>query len=336
MTAAPDPSVALVTCLHFPGSRLTDTIARLDDTSPHVSEIVVVLDGVTEDERREILEWAPLVPKARILQPHAALGVANARNLALAAATSEYVWFVDDDDEWVPDAPRVVHDSIADGYDVIAFRARYRDHPDSAGRIVDGVDESRGTTAHEARRMLLDGTLHGFLWSKFFARRVLGSDPFPDLSSQSDVVGVARALARSHRVRLRPEELYTYVNRPGSITRTSAMRLHNLARACDLVIEALAGEAEPHDIDRFRAWFSCCGTVRTVARQRVPLREAMPALRDAQRSARLLAHRGMTGDGSRTRLELAALRFDPRVAVLLGRLAYAVLDARRALRRRTS
>ncbi|TQJ30884.1 glycosyltransferase [Microbacterium sp. SLBN-146] len=336
MTAAPDPPVALVTCLHFPGSRLAGAIARLEDTSPHVSEIVVVLDGVTDDERREILEWAPLLPKVRILQPRSPLGVANARNLALAAVTSEYVWFVDDDDEWVPDAARVVADSLADGYDVIAFRARYRDHPDSAGRVVDGVDESRGTTAREARRMLLDGTLQGFLWSKLFARRVLGTDPFPDLSSQSDVVGVARALARSHRLRLRPEELYTYVNRPGSITRTSALRLQNLARASDLVVEALADDADPAETDHFRAWFSCSGTVRTVARQRVPLREAMPALRDAQRSARLLARRGVRGDGARMRLELAALRLDPRVAVILGRFAYALLDARRAFRRRAS
>lgn len=333
MTAAPDPPVALVTCLHFPGSRLADTIARLDDTAPHVEEIVVVLDGVTDDERRQVLEWAPLVPKARILQPTSPLGVANARNLAVSAVTSSYVWFVDDDDEWVPDAPRVVSDALADGYDVIAFRARYRDRPGSAGRIVDGVDESCGTTAREVRRMLLDGTVHGFLWSKMFSRRVLGTDPFPDLSSQSDVVGVARALARSHHVRLRPEELYTYVNRPGSITRNPAMRLHNLARACDLVIDALADEADRGDVDRFRAWFFCCGTIRTVARQRMPLRQALPALRAAQRSARRLGASGAKGMGRGTRLELAVLRFDPFVAVLLGRLAYGLLDARRALTR---
>lgn len=332
MTAA-GPTIALVTCLHFPGERLADTITRLGETAAHVSEIVIVLDGVTVREWETVSWWASLVPKARVLTPSSPLGVARARNLALTAVTADYVWFVDDDDHWAPDAPRILADSLAEGYDVIAFRARYRDHPASEGRIVDGVDQSRTVTGADARRMLLGGQLHGFLWSKIFSRRVLGDDPFPDMSSQSDVVGVARAFAHSKRVRLRPEELYTYLNRPGSITRHSSQRLANLHRASELVVHALADDADDGHIAEFRAWFYCVGTVRTVARQRMPMKDALPALREARHAARGLGRGAASDLGDRLALELAALRISPTLAVTLGRVAYRMIDARRALRR---
>lgn len=336
MSGSAHPTVALITCLHYPGDRLADTIARLGETAAYVSEIIVVLDGVTVSERQTVTWWASLLPNVHLIAPAAPLGVARARNLALTAVTSTHVWFVDDDDHWVPDAPRILADSLAQGYDVIAFRARYRDHPGSEGRIVDGLDQSRVVSGADARRMLLGGQLHGFLWSKIFSRRVLGDDPFPDLSSQSDVVGVARALARSRRVRLRPEELYTYINRPGSITRHSAQRLANLHRASELVIHALADDADADHIAEFRAWFLCAGTVRTVARQRMRMRDALPALREARHAARALGRGAASDLGDRLALELAALRISPRLAVALGRVAYRTLDARRALRRARS
>lgn len=332
MTAA-HPTVALITCLHFPGDRLADTISRLGETAPHVHEIIVVLDGVTVDEWATVSWWAGLVPHVHVLQPDEPLGVARARNLALTRVTADYVWFVDDDDQWVPDAPRIVADSLELHCDVVAFRARYRDHPASEGRIVDGVDQSRMVSGADARRMLLGGQLHGFLWSKMFSRRVLGTDPFPDLSSQSDVVGVARALARSRRVSLRPEELYTYINRPGSITRHSAQRLANLRRASELVIHALADDADAGHIEEFRAWFYCVGSVRTAARQRMPLKHALPPLREARHTARKLGRDAASDLGTTLALELAALRMSPTLAVTLGRVAYRILDARRARRR---
>lgn len=334
MTARPYPTIALVTCLHFPGDRLADTIARLGETAAYVSEIVVVLDGLTVREAETVTSWASIVPHVRLIAPPSPLGVARARNLALTAVTSSYVWFVDDDDHWVPEAPRILADSLVQGYDIIAFRARYRDRPGSEGRIVDGVNQSRVVTGAEARRMMLSGQLHGFLWSKVFSRRVLGDQPFPDMSSQSDVVGVARALARSRQVRLRPEELYTYINRPGSITRHSAQRLANLHRASELVLHALADDASADHIAEFRAWFYCAGTVRTVARQRVRMKEAMPALWKAHYAARRLRRSATADLGDRLGLELAALRLNPRFAVMLGRLSYALIDLRRALRRR--
>ena len=63
------------------------------------AEVIVVDDASRPEERARIEPWAARV---RILDQPQNGGVAAARNAGLAAATSEWVAFLDSDDLWVP------------------------------------------------------------------------------------------------------------------------------------------------------------------------------------------------------------------------------------------
>jgi glycosyltransferase involved in cell wall biosynthesis len=64
------------------------------------AEIIVVIDG-PDPATREALQ-SMSCPSLRIIQNDASIGAADARNKGVQAATSEWVAFLDDDDEWLP------------------------------------------------------------------------------------------------------------------------------------------------------------------------------------------------------------------------------------------
>lgn len=81
---------------------LTDALQSIAHQTSPPDEIIVV-DGQSTDRTAQI---ARSFPGVRYLhQPD--LGIANARNLAVAAATGDFVAFLDADDLWTPDKLQV-------------------------------------------------------------------------------------------------------------------------------------------------------------------------------------------------------------------------------------
>ena len=93
------PTVSVV----IPTYNAVNTIRRaldsvLAQTYEAITEIIVVDDG-SEDETPDFVRTN--YPDARVIEQENA-GAAAARNTGVAAATGEYVAFLDDDDEWFP------------------------------------------------------------------------------------------------------------------------------------------------------------------------------------------------------------------------------------------
>ena len=327
-------TLAIVVPVHDPRERLDALLERLDAVRGAVHQIVIADDGSPLPTALRIADWAATRPTVVVDRVDESGGVAAARNRAIARVSAEYVWFVDDDDEWDDAAVPVIALSLRSRPDVLVFRAEYRYHDGRAGRVVDGLDRDETTTGADALTLLLAGSIHGFLWSKVFRRDRLATPLFPHLTSQSDVVGVARALAASRVVRFIPDVLYTYVRRPRSLTRVSAPDFGNLLAARDLVLEA-AFRVEGVTIDRatvdhFAAWFYCSAVLTTVVRQRVPEPERSLALAEAGAVARTL-DAGLVRSRSLVHAAVVtALRASPRSAAALTRAAYALLDSGRA------
>jgi glycosyltransferase involved in cell wall biosynthesis len=63
-------------------------------------EVIVVIDGRDDGTRQMI--GAMREPRLRVVGLSANLGAAQARNIAVGMARSEWVAFLDDDDEWLP------------------------------------------------------------------------------------------------------------------------------------------------------------------------------------------------------------------------------------------
>ena len=73
-------------------SALNQTYRRLD--------VVLVIDG--RDEPTRALVAAMHEPRLRVVALSSSIGAAQARNIGVGLATSEWVAFLDDDDEWLP------------------------------------------------------------------------------------------------------------------------------------------------------------------------------------------------------------------------------------------
>ncbi|MGN6743166.1 MAG: glycosyltransferase family 2 protein, partial [Amnibacterium sp.] len=133
-------------------------------------EIVLVDDGSKDDTGALAQRLAAAHPQVVALsQPNA--GAAAARETAVRAATGEYLWFVDADDDWPDDAVATLLAAAEPaGADLVCAGAEYR-FPDGrvrpVGRTFTGPIDPR-----EAFRRFLLGEITGHLWNKLVRRSV--------------------------------------------------------------------------------------------------------------------------------------------------------------------
>jgi len=90
---------AVIPTRHRPGSLLQAVESALAQTYA-VAEVVVVIDG--PDPATESMLQSFNHPRVRVVALPAPVGGSEARNAGVAAARGEWVAFLDDDDEWLP------------------------------------------------------------------------------------------------------------------------------------------------------------------------------------------------------------------------------------------
>ena len=136
MSAAP-PRISVVVPTYQRGRVVTNLVTALcHQTYVGMFELIVVIDGSTDDTERRLAALPTSFPMRVITQPNR--GLANARNRGAAAATGEILLFLDDDME--PDEHLLAeHDrSMREGADVVAGAVPL--HPDSPRTLLaDGV-----------------------------------------------------------------------------------------------------------------------------------------------------------------------------------------------------
>nr|WP_244630802.1 MULTISPECIES: glycosyltransferase family 2 protein [unclassified Microbacterium] len=238
-----------------------------------VDDRVIVVDDASTDGSAEAVERATHGDSRFLLiRNEKNLGVAKSRNLAVGMVRTEFVWFVDHDDFWESGTLSHYRAAIEDA-DVLISRADYRTRPDVPGRIVDGIDRAEDLDAAGALRLMLEGLVHGYLWSKLIRTSVLGVDPFPPLTSQSDFCGVAAMVSRASKVKTIPDVRYHYIKRTGSITRGRRVELGNFMVGRETMLNAAGRVGLDRDtnlLQFFTCWFFCHALVF------VPLRQGSP------------------------------------------------------------
>ena len=115
-TTAPSVSVVMALYNHseYVGAALESTIGAAGDVS---YELVVVDDGSTDDSRQTVTDWIHAHPwvRARLIGHRVNQGLPYARNTAVAAATGEFLFVLDADNEIFPGAfPRLIRPLEAD------------------------------------------------------------------------------------------------------------------------------------------------------------------------------------------------------------------------------
>lgn len=228
---------------------LSNAIDRILGQTGVDIELVIVDDGSTDGSIAVARGAADCDPRIRLIELPENGGVARARRRGVQEATSDWIWFVDSDDEWPPDAAEhlAAAASRSPGTDVVVAAARYTFE---SGRppVVLAPPAGGPVTGVDAFRLLLVGRITGHLWNKLFRRELLLSFEFTPARVQSDLAMVAQALAAAGQVTSTPSHVYEYRVRTGSIITSRSSRAESLELIAGAV-EAAARRADPAVLD---------------------------------------------------------------------------------------
>ena len=110
------PELSVVIPCHNDGKYLSETIESVLKQEHELSsiEVIVVDDHSTDDQTLEVLErWRQEEPEVRVLRNTGPGGPGGARNAGIAAASGEWIAFLDADDVWLPGSLQARWDVVA-------------------------------------------------------------------------------------------------------------------------------------------------------------------------------------------------------------------------------
>lgn len=177
-------------------------------------QIIAVDDGSTDDCPQILAAYAARMPNLTVIR-QANGGLSAARNTGIAAATGDYLAFLDSDDFLEPDAyATLLAAAVADQLDLVLCNARYHfegrrpDYP-----IYQNLADSPPQPGREwLRERLAAGRFLHMVWLHLYRRAFLVEHDFrfPLGIIHEDVVWTTRALLLAPRVRYLDRCLLNY------------------------------------------------------------------------------------------------------------------------------
>ncbi|MFH8252103.1 glycosyltransferase family 2 protein [Microbacterium sp. B2969] len=241
MSASPAAvSVSVVLPCYNAAEFIESAVERLLRQSDVELELVLVDDKSKDDTAAILTRLAGAHESVQaILLPENG-GVAAAREAAVAAATGDYVWFVDADDDWPEDAAHeLLGAALAVDADIVCAGATVVSEGQPA-RPVGDLPEDDVITGAAALDSLLVGGITGHLWNKLFRRSLLSRIEFTRIRQHSDQAMVAQALVEAQRVAILRRSVYVYKLRAGSIIRSGSRRADSLRELGEVMARCVA------------------------------------------------------------------------------------------------
>ena len=178
-------------------------------------EIILVDDGSPDNCGAICDEYAARDKRITVIhKPHG--GVSSARNAGLAAATGEWLGWVDSDDWIEPDMYEyLLHGARKYGAD-IAVCGRIEIYPNQ--KVPRGWEADTLLDRKQAMGLLLKNDLmQNYLWDKLWKRELFQGLAFPEGKTFEDVAVMYRIFERAERVVCVPGYGYNYRHHGGSI-----------------------------------------------------------------------------------------------------------------------
>lgn len=207
-------------------------------------EVVLVNDGSTDGSGAICDAYAAEHPCFRVIHQENA-GLAQVRNVSLAAARGEYITFVDSDDAIEPAClETLLHDLQDAGADVsICSWSEVSD--DGTRTELTWDHKEKGfqvwNTEDAVRSLLYQKGIDNNVWGKLFTREVLEGIVFPAGKVYEDLATVYRMFLKARRVCYRPEPLYLYTCNSTGISQSAfSPRRMDLIDAADALYKDIA------------------------------------------------------------------------------------------------
>lgn len=192
-----EPSVTAI----IPTHRRPHLVMRALDSALKQSyprlNVVLVIDGIDEETRRRASELKE--SRLRIIELRSSAGAAQARNIGVDLSTTDWVAFLDDDDEWLPEKIAKQMEAASRSackYPVVSTRTIVR------AKAFDWISPNRlyrnGEPMSEylfCRRRFVDGARYMQTSTLMVRRELMLKLPFRDLKRHQDWDWLLRAAA---------------------------------------------------------------------------------------------------------------------------------------------
>lgn len=190
-------------------------------------EIILVDDGSPDNCGALCDEWAQKDSRIKVVHKENG-GLSSARNAGVAVATGAYVGFVDSDDYIHPQMYEKLYEALVEnGADISICGCDYVDEetdvPDLNMRTRSPL-KKEVLTREQAYRIISDikdgYAFYVTAWNKLYPRRFFDVLQFKEGFIHEDEFFVHYLFGCCSRIATIPDELYMYVQRSGSITKT--------------------------------------------------------------------------------------------------------------------
>lgn len=184
-------------------------------------EVICVNDGSTDSSREALSKWESEFPQMRVIDRENG-GLSAARNTGLAAASGDYIIFVDSDD-WVEPTMLAQLAEETNGEDMICFACR---KSDSGATDTLAPEQSDGWSYYTRHALEHREVPFVCVWQRCYRREFLVENNlrFREGILHEDNEFTPRACLKAKRIKVIPDVLYNYRVRPGSIMTTRGLK----------------------------------------------------------------------------------------------------------------
>ena len=181
-------------------------------------ELIVINDGSTDDTAAVVSRAAEKDSRVRLITVENG-GPAMARNHGLDSISeeSDYVMFIDADDELLPGAVDYALSAAADGAELVIFGFTILSADGSRRDYFEPECRLDEATLGQALPKLYMANMLNQVWAKLFSAELLRDKSlrFPDYRWGEDRLFIFDCLERSQKVQVLPGCCYLYVMHPG-------------------------------------------------------------------------------------------------------------------------
>jgi glycosyltransferase involved in cell wall biosynthesis len=193
---------------------LDECLASLQRQDCEDYEVLCVNDGSTDNSRDILAQWEERMPQLKVIDRENG-GLSAARNSGLAAASGDYVLFMDSDD-WVEPTLLERLNSETDGTDLICFACK-RTTDGTFDNLID--EQTDGWSYYNHHALEARAVPFVCVWQRCYRREFLRENnlQFREGILHEDNDFTPRVCLKARSVKVIPDVLYHYRLRDGSI-----------------------------------------------------------------------------------------------------------------------